>query len=177
MKRNISLLIFFFPLIITSCQNNDADGFDRTSLDIPRSDRAILDFITDVEQFKDTMQLRGPLVYQQDGEAVKVSGYFHGDDAMLIKAELTNRELWHYLQNNKIVLLKEISLDQPDSSAFTERQFFYNESTLLDQRMRSAPSLDSLQRTTFVSMTIDSSDTRTNPTVVTGSALRFMYGY
>lgn len=177
MKRSFWVLFFSLFILATACQNNRSDGFDETALDIPKGDRAILDFIAEVEAFKDTMQQRGPLSLQQDGDNIEVTGYFHGDDAMLILTQHADKELWHYLQDNKVVLLKEITLDRPDSSAFTERQFFYNATSLLDQRMRSAPSLDSLQNSSFTVLTIDSTDKRAAPSAITGAAMRYMYGY
>jgi hypothetical protein len=177
MKRNYGLLFLLSILVFTACQKERNTGFDKTGLDIPRKDREILDFIADVEAFRDTMQQRGPLSFERDGANIQVTGYFHGDDAMLIQAQLANKELWYYLKDNKVVLLREITLDQPDSSAFTERQYFYNETALLDQRMRTAPSLDSLKNSTFRELSIDSTDMRVNPDAVTGAAMGYMYGY
>lgn len=177
MKRNYGLLFLFSILVFTACQNERNGGFDKTGLDIPRGDREILDFIDDVEASRDTMQQRGPLSFERDGANIQVTGYFHGDDAMIIQTTLADKTQWYYLQDNQVVLLKEITLDQQDSSAFTERQYFYNETTLLDQRMRSAPSLDSLKNSIFKELSIDSTDMKANPAAITGAAMGYMYGY
>lgn len=173
MNRNFCLLILLASIIFTACQKDQTGGFDKTGLDIPRRDRAILGFIADVEAFRDTMEQRGPLSVTKEDEVVEVTGYFHGDDPMLIHTAHSNKTVWYYLQDNSVVLLKEIT----GSGTFREEQFFYNETDLLGQRMRSAPSLDSLENSTFAAMTIDSTDTRANPSAVTGRAMSYMYGY
>lgn len=179
MKRNHYWYFLLFLAVFSNACKNEASvkDFDNTALSIPKSETATLQYIADVEAFKDTMQQRGPLTVVRDNINVEVTGYFNGDDAMLILAQLPQTQLWHYLQGNKVVLLKEIKSDTSGTASYTENQFFYNATQLLGQRTRVAPSLDSLSRSPFSAMTIDSTDMRANPQMVTGAALGYMYGY
>lgn len=179
MKQNISwYLVLLLSIVFVACQNEaKVNDFDETALDIPKSEEATLKYIADVEAFKDTMQQRGPLTVVRDSTSIEVTGYFDGDNAMLILAEFSQTQLWHYFQGDNVVLLKEIKSDTFGRDTYTENQFFYNATQLLGQRTRIAPSLDSLSNSPFTPMTIDSTDMRAKPTEVTGAAFGYMYGY
>lgn len=170
MKCNYCILLSILALGFMACENGG------TPFDITSIDQNTLALINNIEANKDTMEERGPIMVTRDGEEVAVTGYFHGDDAMLIHIRHSDRDAWNYMQGLNVVLLKEFAPTK-NGGAIIERQFYYNDSNLLGQRMRKAASLEELPDSPFQSLSIKSKDGRYDPVYVTSSAVGYMYGY
>ena len=178
MKRIIPSVLIAGLIGLASCvQDSTKSGkFDRTGLNIPRNQADIFEFITNIEETKDTMQQRGPISVNRDSTTIEVTGYMQEGQPVLVYAQYPAKQEWYYLKNSKLVFMKEMIGGADSISPIVENQFFYNDSTLLGNRTRSAGSLDSLAKISFSEMIQVTSDYRFDPRKANESAINFIYG-
>ncbi len=177
MKRIIPGVLILGIVSMVSCvQEGQQAGFDQSGLNIPRNQSDIFEFITNVEEAKDTMQQRGPITVSRGGDSIEVTGYMHGSQPIMVYARYPDKQEWYYLKESKLVFLKEMISASTGSSTIVENHFFYNDSTLLGNRTRNAPSLDSLMKISFSAISEQAGDYRFDPKKANESAINFIYG-
>jgi hypothetical protein len=174
-------LFVLFAMITTfsACvgDNNTAEAaFDRSALDVPRSEAEIFEIISNIQETKDTMQQRGPLTVIRENANIEVTGYMRDDTPVLVYAQYPSKQEWYFLKDQRVIMLKELIFQMPDTSLVTENQFFYNATDLLGKRTRNAPGLDSLKNVSFKPLELAADDYRFQVDQANQSAIDFIYG-
>ncbi|GAB5551138.1 MAG: hypothetical protein Sapg2KO_07290 [Saprospiraceae bacterium] len=179
MNRLSLFLLLTLILSIFSCVNDqsakEAD-LKPNERSFPKSERAILKMVSNIEEHQDTMSQNGPMTILRDGKNIEVTAFLAGNAPMLVEAQYPEKQEFYFLKDLQLMMLKELIFQAPDSSLIIENQFFYSQSKLVGMRTRSAEALEALKFSSFSPIKTEGTDYRFVAEKANQSAANFIYG-
>lgn len=183
-NKSLVFGLFAFALLVTSCQGTKdpnvavTNVMKRNNLNskIPVYNN-IRNYVNEINAAIQELESKGPVTVERDGQNYEVRVSFKDGEPVLIYVQtpLGNQQSWYYLENRKLIMLKELGREGP---TYYENEFFYEEANLLAAISRTASKSKNLPERSFKEYKAekDAYDFRVLPNDAFASAMEFLMG-